>query len=424
MRINRVFSSRLPIFFCCRLLVFICFTNSISAEVWIARESWNPQWENRYSDWLEIEVRPDFLRPTGLRVDCADLVYAFRAVFARTHGLPFMASSAEGKRYGHFSHHWDRFPTHENWKQDRRFCTFLNDLFKNIVSTRSLHHDTYPVALNPESICPGLLVYEDLIAAHVAMVGQIRSDTNLPVTFYESFIPGFEEFTVSGKTEVHLYGPTIAQTHSGIVAWKWPVESAGEWRYVPETEMPHFSEEQYADDFSYRSRTTALLNRLAWEKLHGKPFIEDQIVEEYVRYLIVYFADRALRILRAEQLMAKHGDHSLPDYFDAQCATQNTDAWITRLLEKTWFSLHGFDIPRASFLQKLNGHTILISSYYPYVSLDVLLEAFDGGKCSGDLRRPFYHRWGILVEEEKKPVMITSAGSFTTHLAEGERKSR
>ncbi len=402
---------------------------SVYSDVWQECHSWDMSWENRYSHWLENEIEPTVLQTAGLKADCADLAYGLRAIFARMNFLPFMASSKEGKRFGHFSKQWDHLPLHENWAQDKRFCTFLNDLFLHIVSTRSLHHDTYPLSLEPKTIKPGVMVYEDLIAAHVVIIGRIEKNSIPPITYYESFVPGYGIFTRSKNIEVQLYGPDTESFHSGIVAWNWPVKkddigkyipNSGRggsrtaptrvkkddiWEYIPKRDMPFYSEEQYAAHFPFQKRVSVLLNRLAYQKIYQKPFDEDQVVSELSQDLIVYFADRALRVIRAEQLMKKHGVHNLPQFFQGQCSTRKTDESIERSLMQLWHRMHGFGIPRSTLLKHLNQFSMMISSYYPNVSLDVLLEAYERGKCSDNVYDPFYHRWGIEERTEAEKIV-------------------
>ncbi len=377
------------------------------AEVWTAQESWNHEWESRFSNWIQNEVTCDFLQPTGLKVDCADLAYALRAVYSRQHKLPFIASNKNGKQFGHFSNQWNQLPVHENWKKDQRFCTFLADLFKDVVSTRSLHHDTYPVALIPEALCPGMLVYEDIIAAHAVVVGQISKNSPLPVTYYESFVPGYEVFSTSYKTEVHLYGPDIASHHSGIVYWNQPVYRNGEWEYIPEEKMPHFSLMQYDEQFPYRGRIGALLNRLAYQKLHDRPFNEKQFIDRTVGDLVVHFADRALRIIRSERMIDIFGMDGLPGFFNQECCTLKTDKKITQMIRRTWSRLHGFGISRASLNKEMKSYTLVISKNYPHISLKQLLEAFDSGNYSTSPYKPSLNRWGMKHDQESIPSFFS-----------------
>ena len=203
------------------LSLLALFSRTAGAEVWAAVQVWDATWETEYSGWIAREVDAGFLKPTGLRPDCADLVYTLRAVFSRENQLPFLASEAAGRRTGHFSGNWDNHTTRPEWRQDPRFVAFLRDLF-GWVSTRTLHYDTYPVALNPVNIRPGLIVYEDRIASHAAVLGRIGDKTLLPATYYEAFRPGQDFITISSMITVRLYGPEIPRRHSGIVRWRWP----------------------------------------------------------------------------------------------------------------------------------------------------------------------------------------------------------
>ncbi|HQH71198.1 MAG TPA: hypothetical protein PK360_03875 [bacterium] len=369
------------------LSVLALFSRAAGAEVWAAVQVWDATWETKYSDWIAREVDADFLKPTGLRPDCADLVYTLRAVFARENQLPFLASEAAGRRTGHFSGNWDNHTTRPEWRQDPRFVAFLRDLF-GWVSTRTLHYDTYPVALNPVNIRPGLIVYEDRIASHAAVLGRIGDKTLLPATYYEAFRPGQDFITISSMITVRLYGPEIPRRHSGIVRWRWPRRENGAWDYAPPETLPGYSLEQYSPAFAYRDKPGGLLNRLAYERLHGKPFIEGRFVIETVQQLTCAFEKR----LRLEP-------HA---WQETNSPVIPIDGEIMAQFDRVWTLLNGYAIPRSRFEEQFGLYSFLLDKNRPPVPALLILDAFLAQRHSQTPRMPAEHRWGVAFDRHTR----------------------
>lgn len=369
----------------CLLLLggWALFPRAAGAEVWAAGQVWDATWERTYSVWIAQAVDENFLKPTGLRPDCADLVYTLRAVFAREHQLPFLATDATGRRTGHFSREWDNYPTRPEWRQDPRFVAFLRDLF-GWVSTRTLHHDTYSVALNPENVRPGLILYEDRIASHAVVLGRIGDQTLLPITYYEAFRPGQNYITFSPMTNVQIYGPEIPRQHSGIVHWRWPRLENGTWNYAPPETMPGFSLEQYSPAFAYRETPGGLLNRLAYERLQGRPFAETRFVIEMVQQLTGAFEKR----IRLDP----------PAWQQSNSPVIPIDREIMRQFDRVWTLLHGYAIPRARFEEQFGLYAFLLDKNRPPVPALLILDAFLAQRQSHTPRTPAEHRWGVAFD--------------------------
>lgn len=307
------------------------------AAVWPAEREWSAEWEARYSRWIAEDLSEDFLEPAGLKADCADLAYAIRAVFSRNHGFPFLASSERGALFGHFSTQWDHLPTGGEWHADQRFCRFLRDLFLHTVSTRSLHRDTYPVALTAEAVRPGLLIYEDYVSAHVVTLGRLNPGAERPVVYYESFIPGYARFFAHDATGVRI-GEAAVGGHSGVVMWKWP-ERAGEgWRHRAAEDMPLYSREQFGPQYHrFHARIGQLINRLAFERIHGHPFDEN----EYLAHLSAGLADAAAR---------RQAHPRSADAFPAP-----PDEELNLLLTRAWPVMSAYGVDRGRLERRLRA---------------------------------------------------------------------
>jgi ribosomal protein L39E len=220
------------------------------AAVWIDTNQWTPEWENEYSTWVQGNWNIEFFaRKTlangqsnpyyGLRVDCADTVYSMRAIFAYEHRLPFVVNdpTAMGKLLSHRMGRWDA--QNQNVRI-RSFLTFLYDM----MSTRSLPNDTYPVAISRQTIRPGTLMMTTKQNHHSWCVKDILS-IGVPYLVYNSTV---------GKTT----GTTLQQRQSWPnPMWVFETNStvsgnAGfrNWRSESDLQKPvwqvqGYSEEQY-----------------------------------------------------------------------------------------------------------------------------------------------------------------------------------
>lgn len=143
---------------------------SALAAIWEDDKEWTPEWERRYSAWVErfwsADAAHDEDDPVlfGLELDCADAVYTMRIVFAQRHGLPFAINDPRGRRkpLTNRSTAWDkireRFVVEDDvtgkmrvekgdYLDDRQKLRRFIDDVNTFTTTQSLARDTYPVAL-------------------------------------------------------------------------------------------------------------------------------------------------------------------------------------------------------------------------------------------------------------------------------------
>ncbi len=138
------------------LTLFFLFVISSSsyAMVWKAENTWNDVWEKRYQHWVKNNWTEDFFmnekKPIYYKFshDCADAVYAMRLVFSYEYKLPFVVHNARrpGKTISNGMTSWDKYPEPV---RVRKFMDYVADM----TSTKTLRHDTYPIAL--DDIKPG-----------------------------------------------------------------------------------------------------------------------------------------------------------------------------------------------------------------------------------------------------------------------------
>ena len=128
------------------------------ASVWEDTQSWSVQYEEEYSQWVSSNkvfegIFVDKSSPYyGIKVDCADTAYAFRAIFAYEHSLPFAVKDPSGSRSNSLlsnkSKMWDKIPL-----GTKRLIAMLNDLGEMIGTENLAHFDSYPQAI--ADVSPG-----------------------------------------------------------------------------------------------------------------------------------------------------------------------------------------------------------------------------------------------------------------------------
>ena len=200
-----------------------------------------------YGKWIEANVAEDFFIRHEIPVDCADVPYAIRWIYARIHHLPAAATTSGHQLIGHWSKDWARIPTNAAWDKDRRFRAALMAMLAS-TSTKTLPFDTYPIHIAADSVTGGtvFLAIEDHsgVVSHIVLDGS----TTHPVQTLEAGSPAKIQ-------KLHRRNLILPNPHgdgvSGLLKFKWPVKTGDGWRYLPVKEHPFYSEEQYSSDFTH-----------------------------------------------------------------------------------------------------------------------------------------------------------------------------
>jgi hypothetical protein len=217
------------------------------SQVWkVGQHRWRIQEEYNYSKWIETNITEDFFIRHEIRVDCADVPYAIRWIYARINHLPAAAKTVNNRLIGHWSKDWARLPTNTTWDKDRRFRAALMAMLSS-TSTRTLPFDTYPIHIAADSVTAGttFLLAEDHagIVSHIVMDGS----TTHPVQTFEAGSPTriqrlkLRNFILPNPGNDHI---------SGLLKFRWPIKRGNQWRYLPVKEHPFYSEEQYSSAFT------------------------------------------------------------------------------------------------------------------------------------------------------------------------------
>ncbi len=90
---------------------------------------------------MEKTVTEDFFIRYDIPVDCADVPYALRWIYARIAHLPAAATNEDGRLFGHWSTAWGHLPASQDWFRDQRFRRALLSMLEE-TSTKTIPADT------------------------------------------------------------------------------------------------------------------------------------------------------------------------------------------------------------------------------------------------------------------------------------------
>jgi len=104
------------------------------SQVWqVGDRRWTIEEEQNYSQWVETNITEDFFIRYKIPIDCADVPYAIRWIYARIAHLPAAATTKEGQFIGHWSKEWKDLPTHSEWHKDLRFRKALLHMLQETI---------------------------------------------------------------------------------------------------------------------------------------------------------------------------------------------------------------------------------------------------------------------------------------------------
>ncbi len=110
-------------------------------QIWkVGDRRWTVEEEVRYGQWVEKNITEDFFIHHKIPVDCADVPYAVRWIYARIAHLPAAATTKHDKLIGHWSTEWGRLPTHSEWHKDQRFRKALFHMLSETTTDGFFHH--------------------------------------------------------------------------------------------------------------------------------------------------------------------------------------------------------------------------------------------------------------------------------------------
>lgn len=372
----------------CLLLATSAFCSEVSesdSQLWkVGQRRWTIQEENNYSKWIEANITEDFFIRHDIRVDCADVPYALRWIYARINHLPAAARTVDNRLIGHWSRDWRHIPTDEQWEKDRRFRTALLYMIYR-TSTRTLPFDTYPVNIAADSVTAGTIF---LIAGdHAGIVCQIVTDgsTTHPVQTLEANLPTriqkmlLRNFTFPDPGRDHI---------SGFVRFRWPVMTGDVWHYLPVKEYPFYSQEQYSPAFTrgYDDYCEAVEKRI-----DPKVYDPDEKAGRIIKTLQRRVGERIPIVLegykKCRDNQCPEGSRSWEIY-----STSDRDEFISALVEHLEDVIRRHHLDRRTILDKMAGIPLQIS---PDRSV-TLQYVFQNSKwLSSDPKAAIEARWAV-----------------------------
>lgn len=135
------------------IFTFSFFAFSTQAAVWNDTREWNQAYEEEFARWMGsnavyermfLDSRSPY---AGIRADCADAVYALRAIFAFEHSLPFAINNPSGSRGSNSTIHnglnkWDHYGSSQ-----KKLVAMINTIAQSVGSENLTRFDTYPIKL-------------------------------------------------------------------------------------------------------------------------------------------------------------------------------------------------------------------------------------------------------------------------------------
>ena len=289
------------------LLLLISFTTpsfslpvkESSLQIWkVGDRRWTVEEEVQYGKWVEETITEDFFIRYKIAIDCADVPYAVRWIYARIAHLPAAATTKEGKLIGHWSTEWGKLPTHSEWHKDLRFRKALQHMLTE-TTTRTLPLDTYPVRIDLDSVTPGTAFF--ITESHAGVIGHVILDGSRihPLQTWEATSP----VKLQKMSERDFLTPRPESTiYSGLVKFRWPLFNNGQWKYLPVREHPFYSLEQYSRSFSegYSDFVEAVAKRI--DPSDYDPWYK---IEKVLDYTVQYLRERVPIVLEGYQQCLK-----------------------------------------------------------------------------------------------------------------------
>jgi hypothetical protein len=279
------------IFLCCFLFFYSdCpaaqTSGDSSDQVWqVASRRWNIIEEQRFAHWVESTINEDFFIDSNIPIDCADVPYAIRWIYARIAHLPAAATMPDGQLIGHWSTLWKNLPTDKEWFRDKRFRMSLLHLLSG-TSTQTLPADTYPIRIAQDSVMAGAVF---IGYGHAGLIGPIvlNGSTYSPVQTWEATLPRKIK-----KLSKKNYFAARANSNmgSGLMRFRWPILSGNRWKYLPKEEHPFYSMEQYGPDFNH---TGSFFGEEVAKRIDPRPYDPQEKARLIIGSIYEYLLERA-----------------------------------------------------------------------------------------------------------------------------------
>lgn len=374
----------------------IFVTEKSQRVLWRVKEEWSDAWEQKFADWVHQEVTESFFVDHNISVDCADVAFVVRWIFARVHALPAANRLAGGRvlfTQDSMKSEWGNLPTDPDWHKDKLFLRALKYLASHAY-THSLYDDSYPIAIQPYSLTPGV--------HHLSLGGRsghtlIVTDTQplnpmkVPIVMMASTVPAEARMLI--RSGYSYQRPAVKE--GGFMRMRWPVRSSQGWKLKSAQQMPHYSMEQY-DEKVFPNSSPHPLHVYRRINPHFDPLV-----------LIQSLAQEVQQALKIRQQVVEDGYKHCQSH-DCTEGSAGYEDWSTpsrdrqleqllNLLESTYNELSSLD-PRisawwAALLKQEDFFEIDGETY----SLEILQSQWRKKLYSSDPQLPTENRWNLTA---------------------------
>jgi hypothetical protein len=393
------------------LLVFsaLCLmTGGLQAAVWNESNQWNQSWEDRYSDWVKTSFDENIFtegRYKGIATDCADAVYAARAIFAFENQLPFVILDPTGgsAKISNRMSRWD------GQSQMSKFRSFL-DYVSELTDTKSLPRDSYPVVISREFVRSGAIWSRPRIAKSnffsFLFGGKVKED------------PGHAELIkdVTDTGAIQLIGSTVPsavrklistsslvfmpiETSTGLRKWMQP-----SWYGAPKEQLPGYSMEQFRMGEANRNSGPPGARDLShWTyeiqtRLQLRPEQKEESMARYGANLCNLIQARVDVIRKAEKARAAMTGCMNAEEYDSY-STPSRDKRIQATIQEMIMTGGGFGFTALSRLENVKKYMadcpVVQITTTQSMTLSEVATAYVSGKASSNPNDPLESRWGL-----------------------------
>ena len=387
---------------------------NIDTKLWEATNEWNSQWEIEYGRWVNKTLTPSFMIDINLPSDCADVAYTLRWIFAYIHKLP-MAVRLGGSNQLFTNEtvrpEWLAIPTDPEWKKNRRFITALKYILNNTY-THTLMDDSYPVAINADTLTPGthhLSLFG--VSGHTMIIHKINEPNNLPITLLFSTTPIKVRELISSFYQVSEL-PKLFD--SGFYKIRWAKKMASGWQLIPAKSIPGYSEEQFnLKPDGDNSKTPHFIN--VFKRLNPQ--------FSFKMMLNIAFEELQARI--KDRIQIVEDGYSYCQTHDCTPGSAGEEDWSTPSRDKRLLQLNSSIDLAASFLlqydyqsllpikdlmvKKIKEKNFLINN--KNYSLDQITVALIYQLTQTDPRLSVAERWGLSPSDGYGQTLIKTMGN-------------
>ncbi|MGB5216654.1 MAG: hypothetical protein WBN66_00005 [Smithella sp.] len=374
-----------------------------SSQVWkVGKRQWTIQEENRYSRWVADNITEDFFLRYNIPVDCADVVYGIRWIYARMAHLPAAATTVDGQLIGHWSKNWKHLPTHRKWYKDRRFRTALLFMLSK-TSTKTLPMDTYPIHIATDSVNSGTVFF--IAESHAGIVRSVILDgsTAHPVQTLEAIMPPRIQ-KLNHKNFISTHPESLFQ--SGLVKFRWLERKNDRWQYLSVHDHPYYSEEQYSSTFNegYVDYIESVAKRID-PKIYDPRDKINRLLDVFIRQL----KDRIPVVLKGrEQCYEKRCPEGSPLW--ELYSTPGRDEYIYVMISHIKEIIKKNNLIHENVLGKMAGVRLQIAPHRVVTAEQVFQNAV---WMSSDPEDTIANRWGLdkcsIIERRIKKAQDTIA---------------